>query len=178
MSSETVQIGSFVISKTLVDVVFPLLGTVVGGLIASMTAMCLENRKWKREKQGRLREQERQALSYALAWLTPIEVAVIRATGTASALQRLVIDEEEFRREYPNLLSLLPNDPPAHLQVLLPDNFYPRVCEIRRIVDEELHARALKPRNQQECFKLAMRLYSEIDLLRKELHARYLKTFE
>jgi hypothetical protein len=50
MTPDTVQFGPFVISKVVLDVLAPLVGTVIGGLLTFFSTRAVENRKWEQQK--------------------------------------------------------------------------------------------------------------------------------
>ena len=180
MPPDTVQIGSLVISKSLLNVVFPLIGTLIGAFITYLTTTAVENRKWQREKKDKLQEQKRDAFADALEWITPTNNALISACGLVFAYLRHDINEDQFLGDFPDLLRSLPIDPPAHLQIFLGDA-YPQSMEIVRGL-RDLRVMALRRREItleaiQQCSQLISDLEAKSDNLRSYLREEYLKTF-
>lgn len=177
MPPDTVQIGSLVISKSLIDVLLPLLGTLIGGLISYLATTAAEDRKYRREKKDRLQEQQREALALALEWIEPIGNALTRATSVSRSLQMHLIDENQFLHDYPDLIASLANmDPPARLRVFLPKDAYPTVNEIVSELDT-IKAKALSHGTLMECIELGADLSVKLGNLKNYLEDEYRKTF-
>ena len=183
MSPDTVQIGSLVISKTLFDILVPLvsglIGTITGGFITYLTTRAIEGRKWQREKEEKLKEQKREAISVALEWIAPLDQSLTQASIASSAFQQGDIDQEKFLKDYPYVISSLTTlDPPARLRVMLPENSYAMSLEVIRGIDE-LKSLALRGRMKSfmACTKLVSALRQKIDKLDSYLKEEYLKTF-
>lgn len=70
MPPDTVQIGHWVVSESLLYALIPvlsvLLGTLMGVLLTFFTSSALEERKWRRENKSRLRAEQREALALIL----------------------------------------------------------------------------------------------------------------
>jgi hypothetical protein len=177
MPPDTVQIGSLLISKSILDIVFPLLGTLIGGFITYLATSVIENRKWKRERVGKLQEQQREAVARALDWMVPLSSALIQVESLTSALQSNSIDEEQFRNKYPDVISTLAKmDPPSHMIVMLPESAYARGHEIL-MGFERLKALNLMSHSSNECFDMVSTLRAMINGLQDYLRQEYLKTF-
>jgi len=154
-----------------------LIGTLIGGFITYITTSTTENRKWKRERMSKLQEQQREAIGRALDWMVPITSALIRVESLTSAFQSSAVDENHFRREYPDLVSSLAKmDPPPHLVVMLPKNTYARGNDIIMRF-EKLRALNMMRDSPRECFDMVSILRAKIDELRDYLEQEYLKTF-
>jgi len=186
MPPDIVQIGPLVISKSLLDVVSPLVGTLIGGLITYLATIAVENRKWRREKKDKLQEQKREAFACALEWITPIDIALNRASMLISSYQWQRIDKNKFLRDFPDLISSLPPDLPAHLRIFLEDA-YPKSLEIVRGFDD-LKFTALMRRETiadtetfieaiEQCNELISDLHTKLDSLSNYLREEYFKTF-
>jgi hypothetical protein len=132
----TVQVGALTVSKSIVDALFPLLGVIIGGLVTYYTTRSLESRKWKLEKDQKIKEQKREALALALEWVSPLRNEVIRASGVSIAYQKGTITEEEYRKRQPTSTGLPIVDPPAKLRVFLPADIYPKLLDIVRSFDD------------------------------------------
>jgi len=177
-----VQIGPLVISKSLINVLIPLIGTLIGtligGLISYLAITAAEDRKYRREKKDKLQEQQREALALALEWIMPIENALTRASLLGTSFQRHLIDEHKFRHDYPDLISSLANmDPSAHLRVFLPKDAYPRVYEIVEGL-HTLRSMALRHETLMECIELEADLSIKVGNLKTYLEDEYRKTFD
>lgn len=132
MSPDTVQIGPLVISKTVIDVLAPLSGTIIGGLITYFTTRAIEDRKWRQtlamedvkwqqQKADKLKEQQQQAFAQALEWIGPLTLAVMRVRMLANSFKANVINEQELHDEWPHLVKdLIAREIPTRLFVLLP----------------------------------------------------------
>ena len=124
------------ISKMLM-IAGPLLGALVGGLIASLTARSLERQRWRHERQEKLLVLQREALSEALEWIEPMRNAEIRASSMVMAAIRGNFEHEKFFNEFPYLLGeLVKKDLSANQRAVLPDNIYERSNQIVRDMDQ------------------------------------------
>lgn len=188
MSTEFVQIGNFFISKVVFEAVILLTSVVVGGVITYLTTRTLEYQKWNQQKKEKLQEQRREALGHALEWIAPIEIAMSDSNILASAFIEKNISEDDFRTQWPNLVSELAKKViPARFSVLLPSSSYKLSLQIIRQL-RELYINSLHSQGVTTWEKLApiynkyMEQAAEIDktlvTLRKELTDEYMKTFE
>ena len=184
MPPDTVQIGSMVISNSLLNIIFPLasgwIGVLIGGLITYLTTMAVENRRWQREKKDKLQQERRDAFACAREWMVPTSNAVISAHSLVSAYSRNDINEGQFLSDFPDLLWSLPTDPPAHLEVFLGDS-YRQLMEITRGL-RDLKVMALRTHGTsleaiQQCSQLLDDLQAKSDNLKRYLGEEHLKTF-
>lgn len=184
---DTVQIGSFIISKVIIDVFAPLLGTLIGGLITYFSTRAVENRKWEQQKRDRLQEQRREASAIALEWLDPIRNALTKASLISSASLYERRSAEELRKSWPDLLTALSRmDPPTKLQVLLPASTYERGLQIIHGLDElrtfTIFNTPSKPEDWQvrleQCTKHIATLQNILSSLEKDLLEEYQQTFQ
>jgi hypothetical protein len=190
MQSDTVQIGSLVISKSVFDAFIVLASVIVGGLVTYFTTRALENKRWAQQKADRLQDHRREALSLALDWIPPIEIALSRATSLASGYLQGHITEDHLYNHWPNLLSqLAKKDLPMRLNVLLPPSIQRRVNEIIRQL-EQLQTFALRSKpatktakvewkNQFGAFtQLAHALTDNFDALNHELLTEHANSYQ
>ena len=104
----------------------PLMGVIIGGLITYFVTTSVERQKWSQQKRDKLDDARRQAIVAALGWLEPIDSAMGKAEMHVYKLLHGNEDEEEFRRSYPDLLSVLAKlDVTPEQYFLLPDHLYP-----------------------------------------------------
>ena len=124
------------ISK-LVTIAGPLLGALVGGLIASLTAWSIERQRWRHERQEKLSSLQREALAAALEWIEPMRNAETRASSLVMSALHGNFDHEKFLNEFPYLLGeLVKKDLPANQRAVLPDKIYERGHKIVRDLDQ------------------------------------------
>lgn len=115
----------------------PLLGAIIGGLIASFTAYLLELQRWKRERQEKYAALQREALAAALDWIEPMRNAETHASGLVMSAIRGEVEHEEFINRFPYLLGeLVKKDLSAGQRAVLEDNVYHRGQHIVRELDE------------------------------------------
>ena len=115
----------------------PLIGVVVGGLIASLTALKVERQRWQHERKEKLSGLQREALAAALEWIEPMRNAEIRASSLVMAAIRGDFDHEHFLKKFPYLLGeLAKKDLQASHQAVLPYNIYERGHQIVRDMDQ------------------------------------------
>lgn len=137
MPNDLLQIGSFYFSKTLLDVLAPLLGTLIGGLITFLTTRKLEMMKWDKERKDKLNEQYREALGMVMEWLDPFEIAIAELGILFNRLLDKNVSIVEFDKVYPRLLTELGRrNPPRRLQAILPDDVYKRSKDIEKSIVE------------------------------------------
>ena len=189
MPGDTVLIGPWVVSKALLDMIWPvvttLMGAIVGGAIAHLNATRLDNRRYEREKKERKLILEREALEKALAWTDPMTLAQTQAAFEADAYAWGKVDLSHLQSNYPSSLSaeLEKLDVPVHLRPLLPPNTYIRGMSILGRIERELYYLCKEKRGKStgeilEVSALAKKIEVEIDALRSELQAAYDTTFE
>lgn len=124
------------ISK-LVTTAGPLLGAIVGGFIASLTAWSIERQRWRHERQEKLAGLQREALAAALEWIEPMRNAETRASSLVMSALHGNFDHEMFLKEFPYLLGeLTKKDLPANQRAVLSDNIYERGHKIVRDLDQ------------------------------------------
>ena len=115
----------------------PLLGVVVGGLIASLTAWGVERQRWRHDRKEKLSGLQREALAAALEWIEPMRNAETRASSLVMAAIRGDFDHEHFIKEFPYLLGeLVKKDLQASHRAVLFDNIYERGHQIVRDMDQ------------------------------------------
>jgi hypothetical protein len=103
----------------------PLLGVVVGGFVTFLVSHNIEHQRWQQQKRDKRAEDKREAIAGALAWLDPMDRALIRAEGKVFALLHGNENEEHFRATFSYLLSELKKlDIPAEHRLLLPGDPY------------------------------------------------------
>jgi hypothetical protein len=134
MPQDLIQIGSFIISKSVLDFLSPLFGTLIGGLITYLSIRASENRKRAQEKKDKIQEQQREALKIALQWLDPIHNVLVDVGLRSNPIGKKEIDMGD---NWPDLIQKLKKfDIPRYLLVLLPQDPYKRSFElINRIND-------------------------------------------
>jgi hypothetical protein len=141
-SPETIQIGSFIVSKAAFDAIVPfiaaLIGTLVGGLTTYLATNAAEKRKWERETTYELMKEQREAIASALEWIAPLKTALTAASLRVSGLRWGRIDPDDFRRDWPRMAKTLSSmeDPPARLQAVLPPYAYERSLSIARGLED------------------------------------------
>lgn len=182
MGSEIVRIGSLEVSKSILEVVFPLLGVVIGGLVTYLVTSAAERQRWRQAKQDRLAEAQRGGISIALKWLDPMDRAISRANLLLSTHLHGEMEHEEFMVRWPRLLDeLTEHDIPKELRVLLPDGLYIRGNRIVRKLDEvrTLAVRFGKTpfRGLQECGAKLDAIAAEVKQLDQELAEMYRETY-
>jgi hypothetical protein len=185
MPGDLVQIGPFQMPKVVLDTFAPLLGVLIGGLISYLATITAENRRWEQHKKDKLQEQCREAIGFALDWITPLDIALRRADSLIGALYYHRIDGDKFMRDWPDLITQL-KDPPRKLQVLLPPDTYSYTTEIIRGL-EELRAFVIfgwEPKDQnvwqeeyKQCSASITYLKEKLDTFSKNLVIEYNKTF-
>jgi len=172
-----------------VDVLGPLAGVVVGGLVTYFVTRSIEIQRWRQQKHDRLAQAKRDAVAKALGWLDPMDRALSSVNLQVSALLQFNLEDEEFLMRFPNLVSELAKmDVPADLRLLLPANVYPDGIRILRGFDD-VRTEAIgwgqrarverKPMlGLQECGQKLDALHAQIDVLREKLTQAYLATFK
>ena len=188
MPPETVQIGSFVVSRLILDLTIPLLSVIVGGLITYFTTRALEYHRLKIEQKVEFINRKREALGQALRWADIVDKDVTWATLVANNFLRGMIDEKRFRERWPDVLSeLAEKDIPPYLGVLLPEEAYHIGQQIVRQLGDlyllSLRASAGKSDSEEwkqhyeEFLHLSASLHNQVKEYRDLLKSEYLKTF-
>jgi hypothetical protein len=167
----------------------PLLGAVVGGLIAAFAAYGIEHSRWRRERQEKLMGLKREALAAALEWIEPMRNAETQASGLVMSAIRGQVSDEDFLKRFPYLVGdLAKKDVPANQRAVLPDNVYARGHRI--ILEfEELQYLGVKYGQEarvmgrpmagfQECSSKLDTIGKQISGLEADLKKAYGKTFE
>lgn len=189
MESEVVQIGSFQASKMLLDIVFPLIGVIIGGVVTYLVTTASERQRWRQAKQDRLAEAKREGIAIALQWLDPMELAISRANMLLSAYLQGDMDQEEFMERWPYLLGELKKyEIPARLRVLLPSELYVQSIRIVQCLDEirtagvrygqEAKLRKKPFLGLHECYAKLDTLAAEVEKLAEDLAGMYRSTFD
>ncbi len=176
MPPDVVQIGPFIISKVVFDVLVPLLsalfGTLIGGLVTYLAARAIENQKWQQQKENKLKEDSREALAIMLEWLDPIGLSLQKASRLVFKFQWTNDDHDLLSDKWPNLLNeLAARDVPIRLQVLIPPELYERAFKIHQGL-EELKDYALfspQPESQQETMQNIKKSLEQVENLQQIL---------
>lgn len=167
----------------------PLLGALVGGLIASFSAWTLDRQRWRRDRQEKLAALGRDALAAALEWIEPMRNAETRASSLVMATIRGDVDDEHFLKEFPYLLGdLVKSDLSASQRAVLPNGVYARGHRIVREVDE-LRILGLKYGQEarvmgkpmagfQECSAKLKAIERQVSELETELRQAFRETFD
>lgn len=189
MPDNLVQIGSFTMSRVVLDVLAILCGAIVGGLITFFAMRAIERQRWRQDKADRLAQMKREALAHALEWLDPMDRAISRASTLTSAFLQGTLEHEELMKGWPALLSqLAPRDIPPRLRVFLPKGAYAKgnaiVLSLDRLLTETVRSgqelRLGKDRSQgwENCFTQVTSIQEAISTLKHELEAHYKETFD
>jgi hypothetical protein len=176
---DTVQFGGLLISKSILDAFFPLLGTIIGGLITYFTTRLLDKRNRQMERAEKVKEQKREAIALALEWISPLTDAVMKASLVSVSFQQGRITKEEYRQRQPIGYDLPIKDPPARLRVFLPKGTYPRLLEMIRTF-ERFYADAMRKDlgSLEQTLDMAANLDTQLKTLSDLLNAEYLQTFD
>ncbi len=182
MPPDTVQLGSWTISKALFDVIAPLLsgliGTLTGGLITFLVTRATEDRKWQREIRYKAQEERREAIAIALEWIAPLEQALTKASLISNSFQFGRIDQQRFLGDYPDVISRLTKlDPPARLRVFLPKDAYSISFEVIDGLEQLKHLSFDGLETFKACSDLVTSLREKVQKLQTYLEEEYRKTF-
>ena len=170
------------------DVIFPLIGVMVGGAVTYVVTTASERVRRQHEKADRLVDAKRQGLIFALRWLDPMESAATTAGLMATSGLRGEFDHTEFMKKWPYLLGdLEEHDIPIELRVLLPNSLYHKGHRIVRAMEElkllgirlgqEIQHRGVAAERFNECCSKCDEIDALIEDLRRELKAEYLATY-
>jgi hypothetical protein len=166
-----------------------LLGVIVGGLVTYFVTTAAEKQRWRQEKADRLALDRRAAVSKALGWLDPMDLALSTASMSVTSLLQLNLEHQEFRTQYPHLVSdLAKMDVPPDLRLLLPASVYSDGHRILRAF-EEIRTAAIRWGQEarmekqpmlglHECGPKIDALRTQIAALREKLEQAYLATYE
>lgn len=176
-------------SEKLITMAGPLLGVIIGGLIAYLTARCIESQRWRHERQEKLSGLQRDAMAAALEWIEPMRNAETRASSLVMAAIQGDFDHEQFLKEFPCLLGdLVKKDLPADQRAVLPDNIYERGHWIVRDMDQLKHfgvkfgqEATVKDKPMagfQECGNRLDTIRKDISELETDLREAFCRTFE
>jgi hypothetical protein len=172
-----------IISKAVFNVIAPLIsglvGTLTGGLITFLVTNSIENRKWRRETEYKLKEEKREAFAVALEWIAPLQQSLTKASLVRSAYQFGRIDQERFLERYPDVIpSLTKLDPPARFRAVLAKDAYALSFEIiyglDRLKDLSMQGIAAF----EDCADLESELREKTGKLEDYLQEQYLDTFK
>jgi hypothetical protein len=171
MPQDIVQLGSIAVSKYLVDVLAPLIGTLIGGLITYLATRGVENYKLARAKYDRQQEQRREAIALALEWIDPIKTAAMKSISRTRAFIENYISDEEYLIGFPDLIhDLASKDLPVRLRIWLPQGIVSRGYAIHQALEElRIMAIGLKqreridPKARLEAFGRYLQMASELD---------------
>lgn len=189
MNQEWIQIGNYLISRSALDILVPLvssiLGTIIGGTIAFLSVRASSSRKWNQERKDRLLMERREALASALEWFDPFRMAVLRARLLTESYMRGMINVDGLRSQWPSLISHPGiKDPPAKLQAWLPSNSYNKSLEIMGQFEKyvsKMDHQAATPEAWSEQFgrhsDFFDRLEKQLKSFEDEVIAEYKQTF-
>ncbi len=177
-----------VVSK-LLTMAGPLLGAIVGGLISALSTWGLERQRWRRDRREKLAALRRDALSKALEWIEPMRNAESLASSLVMAAIRGDVDDEQFLKEFPNLIGdLAKKDLSGSLRAVLPDDAYDRGHEIVRDLGElrilgvkygqEVRLKGEAMVGFQECSAKLDVIGKRITTLETDLRKAFCETFE
>lgn len=184
MNTETLQIGSLIISKTLIDIFAPMLGTIIGGLISYFSIKSIEERKIRQQKLDDLTEQKREAIKIALKWIDHIQNAITKVSLKSHPYQPNLANTNNW----PDLLTdLAKYDLPRHLSILLPVDSYKKSFIIISLI-EEVRVKIIlerKTQDPEQLKELTREIIDSIHLMQKNLdeflntlESEYIKSFK
>lgn len=176
-------------SEKLITMAGPLLGVIIGGLIAYLTARCIESQRWRHERQEKLSGLQRDAMAAAIEWIEPMRNAETRASSLVMAAIQGDFDHEQFLKEFPCLLGdLVKKDLPADQRAVLPDNIYERghriVCDMDQLkhfgvkFGQEATVKDKPMAGFQECGNRLDTIRKDISELETDLREAFCRTFE
>ena len=168
MDPDTLQIGSLIISKTIIDIFAPMLGTIIGGLISYFSIKSIEERKIKQQKLNDFQDQKREAIKIALQWLDHIHNAITKVSLQSHPYQPNLANTNNW----PDLLKELTKyDVPRHLSILLPADSYKKSNIIIGLI-EELRVKIIlesKTKNPDELKEFTKETIDTINLMQMNL---------
>jgi hypothetical protein len=136
MENQCIQFGQYLISTDVLNIIFPLIGTIIGGLISFYSISELENRKWKQQKIEKYQEEYREAIASTIEWIDPIKNAIDEAQMVVADYVMGRRNEEEYVLAWPKILGHPGiKDPPKRLRILLPEKIYPKFMSIVQSLD-------------------------------------------
>jgi hypothetical protein len=171
-----------------------LVGVILGGLLGGWIGYLLERLRRRQRRLDKLDDARREALRCALAWIDPMEAALISAEVEIYALLNGTHDVEEFKKRYPDLASELTKvDLSGDQRLVLAADPYPPGNAIRRAV-ESLKYEAIQWWSKTnfpigtsslsvvdaryKCTVRVKQLRQQIEALRQRLAEDYRKTYE
>ena len=185
MPQDIIQIGPLAIPKILIDILFPLIGTIIGGFISYFSIRAVENLKWAQQKSDKYQEECKEAIAATFEWLDPFRDAITKAQSLVGDFIMGRVNEEEYALTWPQLIGNPKiKDPPKRMRILLPKEIYPRFMSI--IMDLEkirtLPLLALKGtpefgENYRQAQESLSNLEKMIDSLESDLVNEYKKSF-
>lgn len=177
-TDDIVQLGPLVLSKSLLSMIFPLIGVVIGGTIGYFSTTANANRTWKRQKEEKLQEERRGAVVAVMAWVKPIQDALESIMWWYDEYEKQRINEDIFHARYQELMSPLALlTLPAHQQLLLPKDIYSGLSKIVRELRGVLMLRIISEESPEELYQAINIMYVELKRIGDELHEGYKKTF-
>ncbi len=131
MTQDIIHIGSLSIPKILIDILFPLIGTIIGGFISYFSIRAVENLKWAQQKADKYQDERKEAIAATFEWLDPFRDAISKAQSLVGDFMMGRVDEEEYALTWPQLIGNPKiKDPPKRMRILLPKEIYPRFMSI------------------------------------------------
>jgi len=167
----------------------PLLGAILGGLISVLSTWALERQRWRRDRREKLEALRRDALLASLEWIEPMRNAESLASSLVMAAIQGDVDNEQFLKEFPCLISdLAKKDLSANLRAVLPQDAYERGHEIVREIEElrflgakygqEARLKGEAMLGFQECSTKLDVIGKRITALDMDLRKAFVETFE
>jgi hypothetical protein len=131
------RIGTWIVPKWLLALIFPLLGTVIGGLITYVSTVAVERRRRRKEQQDKERQESIAAIKKTVIYIDKI---VTDMKSLQSDFQKLSDDPGAFTQPFFDAVRQI-RDPPesqADLRLSLAPGLYDN------IVQEWQHVRAIR----------------------------------
>jgi hypothetical protein len=167
---------------------------ILGGFVSAGTAYFLEKVRRRHQRRDKLDDARREALERTLAWIDPMERALVGAEAEIYGLLNGAHDEHEFRKRYPDLISdLKALDLSPHHRLVLDTDPYDSGYRISKALEElkyealdqwektryPVHAPSLNVTEARYGATLRVRqLREQVQELRQQLSAQYRKTCE
>lgn len=204
MGSDTVTIGSFVISDalfiTIVSIVGPFIGSVLAIFVTQRATLAVERAKWKREAQREYREKQREALKILI---DTNSAAMDDFHSDMKTLNRFLESIAEKKRSFKEIVEEFEGDTskfksgldefhiPTHLRVFVPEHVNMQILEIMTRATSasmelfknsydirEAHDAELIVSKMSENFKVMTKMYKELVEVQLLLQEEYRKTFD
>lgn len=184
MEKQCVQFGQYILSTDLLNIIFPLIGTIIGGVISFYSIKAIENRKWKQQKIEKYQEEYREAIASTLEWIDPFNDAIDEAQMVVADYVMGRRCAEEYVFAWPKILGHPAiKDPPKRLRILLPEKIYPKFMSILNSLErvETLPLRGMRGTEEFGYNYLQTRdklnqLQQELNDLEKDLIREYKKS--